>query len=93
MPKNASASAFSCFASGIPLAILSYYLMFSDKSIIIAEYARNVTQKLVNDTPLLVRFGNSIAPIIIVNGFFIGFYALGTLRVPKFDKHLLVWMS
>jgi len=78
---------------GIPLAILSYYLMFSDKSVILAEYMYNVTQKLVNDTPLLVRFINSIAPIIIVNGFFIGFYALGTLRMPKFDKHLLVWMS
>lgn len=78
---------------GIPLAIALYYLMFSDKSIIIAEYSFNVTQKLVNDTPLPLRLIRSTAPIVILNAVLVGFYALGLPRLWKFDRQLFVWVA
>lgn len=79
----------------IPLALCAYFLMFSDKQMLLDELAKNVTQKLpsADSSPssLLSRLWGSLWLFLAFCIVWLGFYASGILLYWRKHLFLLFW--
>jgi 4-amino-4-deoxy-L-arabinose transferase-like glycosyltransferase len=76
---------------GIPIAIVAYYLMFSDPSTITSEYTGNIMGRLGADKNWASDFLRSVVPFVFTTLPWLGLYIVGILKHWKGNWFMLVW--